>query len=86
MNEKELIKSLELFAHKIKNPVHSVVINLDVLNAKLRKQVKDKSTLKHLEIVTSEVRRLNDIIANYLNYLNKSDKDRAKINLRKLLE
>jgi len=86
MDEKELVKSLEVFAHKIKNPIHSVVINLDVLKVKLQKQIKDQQTLKYLEIATSEVKRLSDIVAKYLDYLKKSDKEKAKVDLRKLLE
>lgn len=86
MDEKELVKSLKIFAHKIKNPIHSVVINLDVLKVKLQKQVKDQATLKHLEIATSEVKRLSDIIEKYLKYLNRTDKEKAKVDLKKLLE
>jgi nitrogen fixation/metabolism regulation signal transduction histidine kinase len=85
MDEKELVKSLEVFAHKIKNPIHSVVINLDVLKVKLQKQIKDQQTLKHLESATSEVKRLSNIVAKYLDYLKKSDKERAKVDLEKLL-
>jgi nitrogen fixation/metabolism regulation signal transduction histidine kinase len=85
MDEKELVKSLEIFAHKIKNPIHSVVINLDVLKVKLQKQIKDQQTLKHLESATSEVKRLSNIVAKYLDYLKKSDKERAKVDLEKLL-
>jgi len=85
MNEEELVKSLEIFAHKIKNPIHSVVINLDVLKVKLKKQISDQPTLKHLDIATQEVKRLREIVAKYFDYLNKSDKERAKVDLRKLL-
>jgi len=85
MDEKEIKASLEIFAHKIKNPIHSVVINLDVLKVKLQKQIKDQATLKHLEIANSEVKRLSDIIEKYLKYLNRSDKEKTKIDLRKLL-
>ena len=85
MDENELAKSLEIFAHKIKNPIHSVVINLDVLKVKLQKQIKDQATLKHLEIANSEVKRLSDIVEKYLKYLNLSDKEKSRIDLRKLL-
>ena len=85
MDEIELTKSLEIFAHKIKNPIHSVVINLDVLKVKLQKQIKDQPTLKHLEIANSEVKRLSDIVAKYLDYLKKNDKERVKVDLKKLL-
>ncbi|MCI0495988.1 hypothetical protein L0Z72_13370 [candidate division KSB1 bacterium] len=85
MEEKELKESLEIFAHKIRNPIHSVVINLDVLKVKLKKQMKEQADLKHLEIAASEVKRLSDIVAKYLDYLKKSDRDRAKVDLKKLL-
>lgn len=85
MDEKELVKSLEIFAHKIKNPLHAIVINLDVLKVKLEKQIKDQPTLKHLEIATSEVKRLSDIVAKYMDYLNLSDKERLKVDLKKWL-
>jgi len=85
MDERELVKSLEVFAHKIKNPLHSTIINLDVLKVKLQKQSNDKQTLKHLEIAASEVKRLKEIVARYLDYLKLSDKERAKVDLRKLL-
>ncbi len=86
MNEDELTKSLEIFAHKIKNPIHSVAINLDVLKVKLQKQNKDQLTLKHLEIANSEVKRLSGIVEKYLKFLNLSDKERAKVDLKRLLE
>ena len=85
MEEKELKESLEIFAHKIRNPIHSVALNLDVLKVKLKKHIKDQADLKHLEIAASEVKRLNDIVAKYLDYLKKSDKERAKVELKKLL-
>jgi nitrogen fixation/metabolism regulation signal transduction histidine kinase len=85
MDEKELKESLEIFAHKIRNPIHSVVINLDVLKVKLKKQMKDQADLKHLEIAASEVKRLSEIVGKYLDYLKKSDKERAKVDLKKLL-
>lgn len=85
MDEKNLKESLEIFAHKIRNPIHSAVINLDVLKVKLKKKSTDPADLKHLEIVTSEVKRLSEIVAKYLDYLKKSDKERSKVDLKKLL-
>ena len=85
--EKELIESLDLFDHKLKNPLHSVGINLDVLKTKLKKKIpQEKDIFKHLEIVASETQRLNIIVLKYLKYLKLSDKERKKVDLRKLLE
>lgn len=87
MTEKELIETLELFSHKLKNPLHAVGINLDVLKNKLKKKIpQEKDIFKHLDIVASESQQLNEIVIKYLKYLKLTDKERRKVNLRKLLE
>jgi hypothetical protein len=85
MTEKELKSSLEIFAHKIKNPIHAAVINLDVLKVKLNKLSVDKKTLKHLEIVTSEVKKIQKLNKIYFDYLALSDGGRKKKDLKKIL-
>ncbi|MBC8180672.1 hypothetical protein H8E88_06055 [candidate division KSB1 bacterium] len=85
MTEKELKSSLEIFAHKIKNPIHAAVINLDVLKVKLGKLGVDKKTLKHLEIVAAEVKRINEINKKYFGYLALGETARKKKNLKKIL-
>ncbi len=85
MNEKELKNSIEILAHKIKNPVHSAIINLDVLKMKLQKQKVDQKILKHVEIAVTEVERINRIVQSYFDYLNLTDKERSKKKLDKLL-
>jgi len=87
MTEKELINTLELFAHKLKNPLHSVGINLDVLKAKLKKKVpQEKDVFKHLEIVSSEAQRINILVMKYLDYLKLNDNERQQKDLKKILE
>ena len=85
MTEKDLKNSLEIFAHKIKNPIHAAVINLDVLKVKLGKLGIDKQTLKHLEIVKSEVAKINVINQKYFEYLTMSDIEKKKKKLNKIL-
>jgi len=85
MTEKELKGSLEIFAHKIKNPIHAAVINLDVLKLKLSKLGVDEKLKKHLEIVNSEVQKINDINQKYFDYLALNDGERKKKNLKKIL-
>ena len=85
MTEKELQESLELFAHKLKNPIHSAVINLDVLKVRLEKLGSDEKIMQHLKISTAEVKRINDIVQKYFGYLKLSDSARKKTDLRKLM-
>jgi len=87
MTEKQLIESLEIFSHKLKNPLHSVGINLQVLQVKLKKTVpQEKDLFKHLDIVSSEIKRVNDIVLKYLDYLKFDEKKQQQIDLKKLLE
>ena len=87
MKDNELKKSLELFSHKLKNPLHAIGINMDVVQTKIRKKFpEEKDLIKHLMIVSSESNRLQEIVMKYLKYLELGDEERRKINLRKLLE
>lgn len=85
MTEKELLESLDLFAHKLKNPVHAAVLNLDVLKVKLKKASMDDQTMKHVEIVAKEIERVRDLVNAYFKYMKMSDKQKAKTDLRSLL-
>ncbi len=87
MTDKELIKTIELFSHKLKNPLHAIGINLDVVRTKVRRQLpQDKDIAKHLSLIASETERLQEIVLKYLTYLKLSDKERQKLDLRKLFE
>ena len=81
MNNQEVARSVELLAHKIKNPMHSALINLDVVKVKLQKLSTDRKTLRHVEIAISEVQRVNKILLRYLEYLGLDDVEREKTNL-----
>ena len=87
MTEKEVVESLEIYIHKLRNPLHAAGINLDVLKSKLKKKIPyEKDVFKHLEIVNSEVERLNTISEKFIKYLNLSDKKKQQIELVKLLD
>ena len=85
MTKKELTQTLKIFSHKLKNPIHAVMINLDVLKLKLGKKTSDKDLLKHLTIATKEVQKINEIVKKYFEYLKFDDKERKKKDLRKIL-
>ena len=87
MTDKELTDALELFHHKLKNQLHSVGINLDVLKTKLKKTLpKEKDILKHLDLVSDQSQKINDVVIEFIKYSKMKDKDRKKVNLRKILE
>lgn len=87
MTDKELTEALELFHHKLKNQLHSVGINLDVLKTKLKKTVPgEKDILKHLDLVSEQSQKITDVVIEFIKYSKMKDNDRKKVNLRKLLE
>ena len=87
MTEKEMSDSLELFSHKLKNALHSVGINVEVLKTKIRKKLPGETDLqKHLEIIKSETERLNTLSMLFLKYLQLPENKRHKTDLRALLE
>lgn len=52
-------------AHEVKNPLHSMVIHLELLGAKLDAGLDPK---QHLEILTSEVNRLKRVVQTFLDF------------------
>jgi len=85
MKQEELIESLEIFSHKLKNPLHSALINLEVLRVKLGKMGIAAETIKHADISFDEIQRLEKIVERYLKYLKAGDNERAKTELKTYL-
>ena len=52
-------------AHEVKNPLHAMVLHLELLRAKLD-DGRDPS--KHLDVLTSEVHRLNRVVQTFLDF------------------
>jgi signal transduction histidine kinase len=52
-------------AHEVKNPLNSMVLHLELLHAKLEAGL-DPQT--HIEILTSEVNRLNRVVQTFLDF------------------
>lgn len=87
MTEKEVIESVELLNHKLKNQLHAVGINLDVLKTKLKKHAPgEKDMIKHLDLAANQAQLINNIILEFVKYMKLDDKKRAKKDLRKILE
>jgi signal transduction histidine kinase len=53
-------------AHEVRNPLNAMVLQLEVLKAKLGDQ--GKAVMPHLEILGSEVRRLDRVVRTFLDF------------------
>ncbi len=87
MTEKELIEWLQIYQHKIRNPLHALGLNLDVLRSRLKKlKVDEKYILKHLDIAINESKQLEKLTTLFVDYLKLSDKQRKQTDFRTYLE
>jgi signal transduction histidine kinase len=68
-NRFELVSRLaDDLAHEIKNPLNAIVINLEVLRARIRKNATE-AALDRTDVIEGEVRRLHQLIDRMLQLL-----------------
>ena len=60
-------KFASVIAHEIRNPFNSIVINIQVLKRGMEKKENKERLEQYLEIIDSEIKRIDDLIENYLN-------------------
>jgi signal transduction histidine kinase len=53
-------------AHEVKNPLNAMVLQLEILKAKLEGQ--GESVMPHVEILASEIRRLDRVVRTFLDF------------------
>ena len=83
LNEmKTFSRYMDIMAHEVKNPLHALGINLDVLKTKVQKGKPKKDLLKHSEILEHEIDHLQEVIQGFLSYVRPGvpRKERLKIN------
>jgi len=74
-------------AHEVRNPLNSMVINMQIIRRELQKENGSKEKiLNYLNIVNSEIHRLDDLITDYLT-LSKMPKADLKLeNIKELVD
>ena len=71
-------------AHEVKNPINAIVLHLHLLQNKL--QQADPSTRRHMEIIGSEIHRLDRVVQILVDFTRPRDLKLEEIDLRRLLE
>jgi signal transduction histidine kinase len=71
-------------AHEVKNPINAIVLHLQLLQNKLAKQEPD--TRRHVDIIDSEIRRLDRVIQTLVDFTRPRDLHLEDIDLRRLLD
>jgi signal transduction histidine kinase len=71
-------------AHEVKNPLNAIVIHLELLKSRLG--VSGTGADKSLEIITQEIKRLDRVVRNFLNFTRPTDLKLTEVSLRELLQ
>ena len=71
-------------AHEVKNPINAIVLHLQLLQSKVRQT--DPDTLRHMDIIGSEIQRLDRVVQILVDFTRPRDLHLEEIDLRRLLE
>lgn len=71
-------------AHEVKNPLNAMVLQLEILKAKLGAQ--GESVMPHVEILSNEIRRLDRVVRTFLDFARPVELHPAETDLEGLLE
>lgn len=71
-------------AHEVKNPINAIVLHLQLLQNKL--QQIDPDTRRHMDIIDSEIHRLDRVVQILVDFTRPRDLHLESIDLRRLLE
>lgn len=71
-------------AHEVKNPINAIVLHLQLLQNKLQQD--DPDTRRHMDIIGSEIHRLDRVVQILVDFTRPRDLRLEDIDLRKILE
>ena len=71
-------------AHEVKNPINAIVLHLQLLQSKL--QQIDPDTRRHMDIIDSEIHRLDRVVQTLVEFTRPRDLRLEEIDLRRLIE
>jgi PAS domain S-box-containing protein len=71
-------------AHEVKNPINAIVLHLQLLQNKLQQD--DPDTRRHMDIIGSEIRRLDRVVQILVDFTRPRDLRLEEVDLRRILE
>jgi signal transduction histidine kinase len=77
---------LRILSHEIRNPLHALTINMDVLRTKIKKGQSKDTTLKYSDIVDQELNHLQEIVEGFLAYVRPGAPKKEKIDLNEVIK
>ncbi len=86
LTPEQISELLEILSHKLKNPVHGALINLEAAQTLLEKTRVNPSVHRHLDLAVRELERITPLIKTTKEVITQStDKNKTGV-LKKTLE
>ncbi|MFQ5677298.1 MAG: PAS domain-containing sensor histidine kinase, partial [bacterium] len=83
---KTISRFMDMMAHEVKNPLHALVINVDVLKTKIEKGKGKPDILKHSAILEQELDHLQEVIQGFLSYVRPGVPRRERTQINEILK
>lgn len=83
---KTISRFMDIMAHEVKNPLHALVINIDVLKTKIEKGRPKTDSIKHIDIIERELDHLREVINGFLSYVRPGVPQKERIELNALVK
>ncbi len=80
-----MFKYLDVMAHEVKNPLHALVLNTDVLKTKIQKERAKAESLKHVKIIELEIEHLSEVIDGFLRYFRPGVPQKEKLQINSIV-
>jgi nitrogen fixation/metabolism regulation signal transduction histidine kinase len=82
-----LSRFASLVSHEIRNPLNSMNINMQILKrALLRPDISPERTIKYLDVISSEITRINDLVTNFLTIARPPELNLIRSDLHQVLD
>lgn len=82
-----LSRFASLVSHEIRNPLNAMNINMQILKKTIHKpDVAPERKIKYLDIISSEITRMNELVTNFLIIARPPELNMIRINIHELLE
>ncbi|MCA9730816.1 HAMP domain-containing protein [candidate division KSB1 bacterium] len=76
-----------VLSHEIRNPLNSMVINMQILQREYKKMDSDVEKMDHYhKVVVSEIKRVDELVSNFLIIAKPPKLERTKCNLTNLID
>ncbi len=87
LNElKTISRFLDIMAHEIKNPLHALALNLDVLKTKIQRSKIRLDAGKQIKILEKEMEHLQEVVQGFLRYFRPGVPQKERVEVNRLIK